>query len=148
MTRIPQRLLASVLTVCLWQSAFAAPVYQATSLDLETRALAELAERDLTSILQNIECSASAKAVVSGLGSALGVLNKINTKDATVTKDIASVKDFLNKANTVGQAIVGACNKASASATASAASSAAKAAAAAAQKAAGSACEFIYPVVT
>jgi len=59
--------------------------------------------------------------------------------DATITKDLASVKSFLTKANTVGQAIVGACNKASATASSSAAASAAQAA----QKAAGSACEYL-----
>ena len=49
-----------------------APLYQPVD-------VRSIEERDLTSILQNIECSASANAVVSGLGSALGVLNKINT---------------------------------------------------------------------
>ncbi|KDR77021.1 hypothetical protein GALMADRAFT_425613 [Galerina marginata CBS 339.88] len=138
MARIPRTLLLSVLTACLWQTAVAAPISQ----PIEARTLEE---RALADILQNIECSASASAVVSGLGSALGVLNKINTTDATLTKDLASVKGFLTKANTVGQAIVGACNKAQTSAAAAAKTSAAaaaqKAATAAAQKAASGAAQ-------
>ncbi|KAF8902542.1 hypothetical protein CPB84DRAFT_844748 [Gymnopilus junonius] len=115
---------------------FKAPIHPL----IETRTLET---RSLADILQNIECSASANAVVSGLGSALGILNKINTTDTTLTKDLASVKDFLNKANTVGKAIVGACNKAQTSAAASAQQSTA----AAAQKAASggsSACELLF----
>jgi hypothetical protein len=77
----------------LTDSPYLAPVYQ---LQVDARSLEQRAS--LTDILQNIECSASANAVVSGLGSALGVLTKINTTDTTITKDLASVKDFLTKA--------------------------------------------------
>jgi hypothetical protein len=118
----------------LTDSPYLAPVYHP---QVDVRSLEQRAS--LRDILQNIECSASANAVVSGLGSALGVLTKINTTDTTITKDLASVKDFLTKVQTVGQAIVGACNKAK---TAAASSAAASAASSGAAKAASSACTF------
>ncbi|KAF9011782.1 hypothetical protein BDQ17DRAFT_787714 [Cyathus striatus] len=113
-------LLAAALSFHLLQAAAAPVAPERRDITFEARALSD--------ILQNIECSSSAAGIVSGLNSALSVVNKINTTDATITNDLASVKGFLNKAATLGNAVVGACNKASSTAATQAQASAAAAA--------------------
>ncbi|KAJ7349642.1 hypothetical protein DFH08DRAFT_123505 [Mycena albidolilacea] len=119
MTRISASFLLAALATSVLRTD-AAPLRLNT--DVEARAVQDF--------LQDAACSNITTGLSSGLSSALAVLGQIKTSDATVSKDLATLKGFLTTASGVGNAVVGACNATAAVATAKNPTSAAAATAA------------------